>query len=146
MFDTWYEAAVAEVRGTATPKQIELLQSDNNKWVDALQRVMDELDSQMEYREDLFRDETEYLTASDFEFNEKLSDHNRWKKGMRTFKKHISSRLVSLKREFGMEDTFEHRYHDISSVIRRLHDADVAEDDDEFDSALEVLYRYVPGK
>lgn len=144
MFDEWYEAAVAEVRGSATVEQVSMLNNNIPKWIDALKRVVDETNAQIRYRDDLFDDETEFMPEESSQYKDCVSRHLGWKKSIRTFKKHIESRLDAVER---MRDDPSEELEALKELIRKLREADampeMADDADEFDKILFQIYLHI---
>lgn len=93
-----YDTAVSEVRGEASEKEKLLLQSDVEQWRDALQSVVDEVDAQLIVETDKFDDSTRNLTPGSADYETALEAFETWKSRVRIFKKHISARLIAVKR------------------------------------------------
>lgn len=93
-----YDTAVSEVRGEASERERLLLQSDVEDWRDALQSVVDEVDAQLIVETDKFDDSTRNLTPGSTDYATALESFETWKSRVRIFKKHISARLIAVKR------------------------------------------------
>lgn len=93
-----YDTAVSEVRGEASEKERLLLQSDVEQWREALQSVVDEVDAQLIVETDKFDDATRNLTPGSADYEAALESFETWKSRVRIFKKHISARLIAVKR------------------------------------------------
>ena len=98
---TLYDTAVAEVRGQASQEERNLLNSNVFAWRDALQQVVDEVESQLILKSEEFEDNRASLLIEDApedEFNDLDVSYNLWKSLARTFKKHVNARLLAFKR------------------------------------------------
>lgn len=93
-----YDAAVREVRGEASSDEKRRLSADVVEWRNALQSVIDELDAQAVVEQDKFEDATFGFEPEDEEYVSAEEQHVAWKGRMRTFKKHITARLMAVKR------------------------------------------------
>jgi hypothetical protein len=131
-----YDAAILEVRNQASPEQVEALKADPIAWRDSLQKVVDELEAQLRYRQAVFEDESEGLDPEGQAYQSLLDDHKAWKKKARTFLKHNSARLTNVKRLSGVQ---------VDEVIEAARVVRAAEEvsDTKFEAALDDLYRLV---
>lgn len=93
-----YDTAVKEVRGEASSKEKVVLQADVTAWRDALQSVIDEVDAQMIVETDQFEDSTRNLSEGSSEYRLAEESFETWKSRVKVFKKHISARLLAVKR------------------------------------------------
>lgn len=93
-----YDVAVSEVRGEASEKEKALLQRDVDQWREALQSVVDEVDAQLIVETDKFEDATRSLSTDSTDYASALEAFETWKSRVRIFKKHISARLIAVKR------------------------------------------------
>lgn len=129
-----YDAAVNEVRGQESDAERQALEADPVAWRNALQSVIDEMDSQFRMRSDLFDDATEFLHESSDEYAQKAAEYQKWKLGARTFKKHIEARLAAVER-FAQEDDVT--AEDFADLVRVVVDPEVGPR--EFDEAMDEL-------
>lgn len=134
-----YDAAVSEVRGEATPSEKALLSRDVFAWRDALQSVIDELDAQTIVKQDEFEVDTAHLSSDDYRLEEAQDQLNAWKGRMRTFKKHITARLMYVKRMCQEEAEGTPSQAQIVSLAVELRQAENTGSDSEFDAALDAL-------
>jgi hypothetical protein len=98
---TLYDISVAEVRGQASQEEKNLLNSNVFAWRDALQQVVDEVESQFILKSEEFEDHRSRLLLEDAPeevINDLDVSHNLWKSRARTFKKHVNARLLAVKR------------------------------------------------
>ena len=95
-----YDISVAEVRGEATPDECARLSSNVFAWRDALQAVVDNVDSQRDENEQEFRYALkEAMEADDQSSLQGIQDsHNLWKSRVSVFRKHVNARLLAVKR------------------------------------------------
>lgn len=134
-----YDIAISEVRNQATPEEVQRLKADPAAWRACLESAIDEMESQFRYREANFADATEYLDPSDPVFLEQLEAYQKWKKGGRTFLKHVEARLPSVKRLTGPNA------NDFAEAVRAIYVADMQadeldDDDLRFNDAIEAAY------
>lgn len=130
-----YDAAVNEVRGKESDEERHQLESDPLSWRDALRSVIDEMDSQFDYRAGVFEDEVEFLDEESPEFTTIRDEYHKWKLSARTFKKHIEARLATVSRMSGEESI---SVVDFVQVVRSL--ANSGDDDEAYDKAIDDLY------
>lgn len=126
-----YDAAIAEVRNKATSKEMWALNNDLRGWRNALLRVIDEMDAQFRYREEVMADKASFQSES--AILEDLTKYHEWKLGARTFKKHIEVRLSTVERMINELGVTPDRF---ANAIRDLFDD---QDDAAFDDALDRL-------
>jgi hypothetical protein len=138
-----YDISVLEVRGDASPEEKKRLHSNVFAWRDALQQVVDEVESQFLLKTEEYEDQIYFLQKSGSSVDEveaATDGYNLWKSRARTFKKHVSARLLAVKRlcqeaiETG--DTYAFNVEKAMAVVDaacRLVDADLDEDDDQFE-------------
>ena len=141
-----YDIAVAEVRGQADPHEKELLHSNVFSWRDALQQVIDEVESQFDAREEEFQEEIRILVEdsnSEKELDDIKTAYDIWKSRARTFKKHVNARLLAVKRmcqdkieQFDEHDIDIEAVLGVVNIARKLIEADEDQNDDEFDDSL----------
>jgi hypothetical protein len=142
-----YDTAVSEVRGEASEKDKLLLQSDVEQWRDALQSVVDEVDAQLIVETDKFEDSTRNLTPGSTEYETALESFETWKSRVRIFKKHISARLIAVKRM--CQEEYEGQPGENSLGARvvaaaiGLYDVENCEDPLVWDAALDLLFSAV---
>lgn len=95
-----YDVAVAEVRGEASTEEKKKLKENVFAWRDALQSVVDEVESQLVLKSEEFEDsiawEEKYGTPDTL--LDARNSYDVWKSRARTFKKHVSARLMAVKR------------------------------------------------
>jgi hypothetical protein len=129
----FYDAAVAEVRGSATEEQLVALESDVEVWIDALYRVVEEVDSQIDYRTDLANDSID-VALDDEEIAEIKAELLAWKKSIRVFKKHVQARLYTVSRRS------DYAYHLKDDIVSCIDSAIVyLTEEDNVDYAVELL-------
>lgn len=149
---SYYEAALAEVRehqspGSATPEQLQMLSDNPQDWADALQGALDELDSQLEVKQEEFEDALAY--AGEMEGERLLDDFNAWKRKNRTFKKYVLRRFKHVQRELGadapaIDDEAVESALAIAEVAKRLVVADLNDADaDTYDAIFDELVALV---
>ena len=148
-----YDIAVAEVRGAATPDEEAQLKSNVFEWKAALESVIDEVDSQLEYKTEEY--EEDLLSSVDEGDEKAIRDAARtlkiWKSRARVFKKHVSARLRSVKRmceeqsEIAQEVGEPHleAVMNVATHAIRLVEVDADGDEEEFDEAFEKLVFHV---
>lgn len=142
-----YDVAVAEVRGQADAEDKAKLSSNVFEWRDALQSVVDEVASQLEYKTEEYKANLLWMEESGDE--EGIEDARRtldvWGSRARVFKKHVSARLLAVKR---MCDDQEERFNEVEpnleaalAVTAAAVDLIEAErvGEDEFDEAFDEL-------
>lgn len=144
-----YDIAVAEVRGQASSDEKRQLSSNVFVWRDALQQVVDEVESQFDLKAEEFEDTIFSLTdndASKKDVDDAKAAYDIWKSRARTFKKHVNARLIAVKRM--CQDTleeFEDSDIDIEKSLAVVNaaiavvEADKYGDDDEFDDTWRLL-------
>lgn len=148
-----YDVAVSEVRGEATPEEEALLQSNVFEWKAALESVIDEVDSQLEYKTEEYEED---LLSSIDEGNERdVRDAARtlkvWKSRARVFKKHVSARLRAVRRmceeqsELAEEAGEPHleAVMNVATHAIRLVEVDANGDEEDFDEAFDNLVYHV---
>lgn len=140
-----YDVAVSEVRGEASDREKLILQADVDEWREALQSVVDEVDAQLIIETDKFEDSTRNLVVGSTEYETALESFETWKARVRIFKKHISARLIAVKRMCQEEAEGDTGNNSLTARIVKaaieLVDAELAGDDalNEWDAALDLL-------
>lgn len=104
------DAAVLEVRRQATEEQIRLLESNPWLWKVALEEVIDEVESQLLIRLEEFNDTSCHFEPNTEQYQRLEEEFNAWKVKTRTFKRHVTARLLHVKRlcdELGVTPNLE---------------------------------------
>jgi hypothetical protein len=105
-------AAAAEVRGTATDDQLQLLHADPEDWRDALHELLADLDRQVERNaRDVDRLAAEYPANADAE----RERHKVWLSKHATFRTYVERRLAAFE-----HDTAVRRRRRLDEAHRRL--------------------------
>lgn len=142
-----YDMAVSEVRGEASDKEKLILQADVDDWRDALQSVVDEVDAQLIIETDKFEDATRNLTPSSTDYRVAQEAFDAWKSRVRIFKKHISARLIAVKRMCQEEAEGDLSSGTLTARVvtaaTALCDADSSSDPTVWDTALDNLFTAV---
>lgn len=133
-----YDTAVSEVRGEASPAEKAVLASDVFAWRDALQSVIDEVDAQAVVKEDEFVDTTRGLSWDDDDYKLAQEQFEAWKSRVRTFKKHITARLMAVKRMCQEEADGGTSQATVVALAVKLRRAE-AGSEEEWDAALDAL-------
>lgn len=137
-----YDIAVSEVRGEATAAEKAELASNVVAWRDALLSVIDEVDAQFVVEEDKFEDAVKHLDEDDPEYGYAKDAYETWKGRVRTFKKHITGRLLAVKRMCQEEAAGSSSQAEITLLAIGLRNADGGTDD-EWDEAITALFAAV---
>lgn len=144
-----YDISVAEVRGQASAEEKQTLHSNVFAWRDALQQVIDEVESQFNVKAEEFEDNISYLSdsnASEKELQDAKAAYDIWKSRARTFKKHINARLIAVKRM--CQDTLEEFDTSGIDIEKNLNvvgaavavvEADACGDEDQFEDSFVAL-------
>lgn len=149
-----YDAAVNEVRGQASDEEIDLLKRNVFEWRSALQSVVDEVDAQLIVRIEQYNADVERYRkeGSEIELEEAENALQVWEARARTFKKHVSARLLAVRRmcqEVTEQGALIDRSIDIEAVLEivdlaiALADADLSPDEEEFDRCFDDLFAAV---
>lgn len=150
-----YDAAVAEVRGEALPHEVAQLSSNVFDWRDALLSVVDEVNAQVQLKDEEYRFEVEELRTLDSsddgrEEERRREEHSMWRNRALRFRKHVKARLDAVKRmcRDQLEGSEEYTY-DLEKAMRvvsaasELIDADAEDDAEQFDEAFDQLEEVV---
>lgn len=148
-----YDISVAEVRGQASADEKKQLHSNVFDWRDALQQVIDEVESQFNVKAEEFEDNISYLSdsdASEKEIQDAKIAYDIWKSRARTFKKHINARLIAVKRmcqdtiaEFDDSGIDIEKNLNVVTAAIAVVEADACDDDEIFDNAFAALVESV---
>jgi hypothetical protein len=148
-----YDIAVAEVRGQASPDEKRQLSSNVFVWRDALQQVVDEVESQFDLKAEEFEDTIFALGnngASAKDVDDAKTAYDIWKSRARTFKKHVSARLIAVKRmcqdtleEFEDSDIDIEKSLAVVNAAIALVEADTSDDDNAFEDVWPSLVEAV---
>lgn len=148
-----YDISVAEVRGQASTDERQQLHSNVFAWRDALQQVIDEVESQFNVKADEFEDSIAALSHADApekEIEDAKVAYDIWRSRARTFKKHINARLIAVKRmcqdaieEFDDSGIDLEKNLAVVSAAIAVVEADASGDDDSFEDSFANLVEVV---
>ncbi len=93
-----YDAAISEVRGEETSAQKRQLEADPYAWRTALRQVLDEIDSQKEFKKDALETTRELQGEDSRAFILGKEDFIAWQEKVGVFRKYISARLTHVDR------------------------------------------------
>ncbi|MGW8179347.1 MAG: hypothetical protein ACWGQW_11385 [bacterium] len=95
-----YDIAVAEVRSEATKDEIARLNSNVFEWRDALLAVIDEVNAQLDLKDEEHAYELTQLEeyGTDSEIEELNANHSLWRNRALRFRKHVKARVDAVKR------------------------------------------------
>lgn len=139
-----YDTAVSEVRGEASAAEKAALAADVFAWRDALQSVIDEVDAQAVVKEDEFVDSTRGYDFDDPDYKLAQEQFETWKSRVRTFKKHITARLMAVKRMCQEEAEGGTSQATVVALAVRLRRAESGTEE-AWDEALDALLTAVDG-
>ncbi len=93
-----YDAAIAEVRGEENANQRATLAADPRKWRAALRQVIDEIDSQKEFKQETLDTIGSTYGKDSSRFTGAAEAFVEWQEKVGVFRKYISARLVHVDR------------------------------------------------
>ena len=117
------DAAVNEVRGVADEEERALLSVDVHEWRNALQSVVDDIETQLLLRNKTYIEDCKLALDSDEE-RELKEQYDTWRRNARTFLRHVSNRLVAVER---MCDDRTESINHILDLCRELAERDANE-------------------
>lgn len=143
-----YDIAVSEVRGDSTPEEDACLKANVFDWRDGLLSVIDEVNAQLDLKDEEYSYELEDLEqhGTDLAIEEIKAGHNLWRNRALRFRKHVKARLDAVKRmcQDQLEGAEGHTY-DLEGAMRivsasiALVAAEEDGDSDLFDHAFDAL-------
>ena len=143
-----YDIAVAEVRGEANKNEVARLNSNVFEWRDGLLAVIDEVNAQLDLKDEEHAYEISQLEefASDSEIEAANANHAMWRNRALRFRKHVKARLDAVKRMCrDQAEGAEGVTYDLEKAMKivtlgiDLVDAEAGGDQDAFDDVFDQL-------